>query len=136
MRSNDKAKNAEYDAKYRAKQDPVKRAAYAANYKKENKDRINAIQRAFYQRNLAAINAYKSARGCEECGYNENPVALQFHHRDPSQKSFTIGQKMNRMGADKLLAEAEKCRVMCANCHKIHHSVHNDVFKQHKTVTT
>ena len=124
---------AQYARAY-AKRDPAVRAAYAAQYKQENKERVNAITRAFYQRNLEAVNAYKSAKGCEECGYNKHPVALQFHHRDPSEKAFTIGQKMNRMCAEKLLAEASKCIVLCANCHKIHHSVNNEVFKQHKKV--
>ena len=31
------------------------------------------------------------ARGgkCEICGYNKNLSALEFHHKDPSEKEFT-----------------------------------------------
>ena len=29
---------------------------------------------------------------CEVCGYNKCDSALEFHHRDPSQKSFAISE--------------------------------------------
>lgn len=58
---------------------------------------------------------------CQKCGWNEHPAALQFHHRDPSQKSFTITTSV--MGSPKkypwevVLQEIEKCDLLCANCH-------------------
>jgi hypothetical protein len=36
-------------------------------------------------------DAVKLKRGCRECGYNDNPVALDFHHRPGIAKSFTLG---------------------------------------------
>lgn len=58
---------------------------------------------------------------CESCGWNGHPAALQFHHRDPSQKKFTITTSV--MGSprkypwDVIVAEIEKCDLLCANCH-------------------
>lgn len=58
---------------------------------------------------------------CIRCGYNKSLRALQFHHRDPSQKSFGIAQKGKTRAYEKLLAEAEKCDLICANCHAEEH---------------
>jgi predicted HNH restriction endonuclease len=58
---------------------------------------------------------------CTVCGYDKHPSALQFHHRDPTTKSFTIGNVANR--AWKIIeAELDKCDLICANCHAILHS--------------
>jgi hypothetical protein len=44
---------------------------------------------------------------------------MQFHHRDPSTKSFQVSSG-NRSWA-RTLAEAEKCEMICANCHAEEH---------------
>lgn len=53
-----------------------------------------------------------------DCG-EKDPVVLEFDHIDPAAKSFEIGN-MTRIGwgLERLLAEAEKCDVVCANCHR------------------
>ncbi len=68
------------------------------------------------------INEYKLQRGCVRCGYKEHPAALDFHHVAPETKSFTI---CTRLGSERgnLLAEMEKCEVLCANCHRIHTAI-------------
>jgi predicted Zn-ribbon and HTH transcriptional regulator len=53
---------------------------------------------------------------CRLCGYDRHPGALQFHHRSPAEKSFTIRNGMTR-AMDELRAEAAKCVLVCANCH-------------------
>lgn len=61
--------------------------------------------------------------GCQLCGYNKNEAVLSFHHRDPTTKSFGIDTR--RIGNNcwkVVLAEAEKCDLLCANCHlELHH---------------
>jgi hypothetical protein len=59
-------------------------------------------------------------KSCTNCGNNDNRV-LEWHHRDPSTKSFEVGTAFTKVGRAKLLAEMEKCIVLCANCHRIHH---------------
>ncbi len=62
----------------------------------------------------------KQEIGCEVCGYNDNPVALQFDHIDQSTKEFTIARAVSgSFGWQRIEAEIEKCRVLCANCHAV-----------------
>ncbi len=55
--------------------------------------------------------------GCALCGFKGHPSALQFHHVDPSTKSFHLSEGGMTRGIDKSRAEAEKCVLLCANCH-------------------
>jgi hypothetical protein len=54
---------------------------------------------------------------CEICGYDRCFAALQFHHRDPSEKSFALSLRGRIRSIDRLRAEAAKCVLLCANCH-------------------
>jgi hypothetical protein len=72
------------------------------------------------------IRAWKLAIGCELCGYDASPYALQFDHIDPSTKYRTKSGKLvhisdmakgNRYGLQTVMNEVQKCRVLCANCH-------------------
>lgn len=53
---------------------------------------------------------------CQRCGYDKCLDALHFHHRDPSQKKFRLGNSGNR-SFKKTVTEAKKCDLLCANCH-------------------
>lgn len=54
---------------------------------------------------------------CTICGYDRCLRALQFHHRDPSLKRLDICGRGVTYGMDTLRAEAQKCVLLCANCH-------------------
>lgn len=52
------------------------------------------------------------ARGgkCEKCGYNKNIAALQFHHINPEDKSFTLDARtIERKSDEKVIEEFNKC---------------------------
>jgi len=55
---------------------------------------------------------------CWACGYDRYLGALDFHHLDPATKSFGLaaGQGLARSKAV-LIAEAEKCALLCRVCH-------------------
>jgi ribosomal protein L37E len=53
---------------------------------------------------------------CADCGVQYNPWVMQFDHRDQSKKAFDMSLA-RKMGIKKLTIEAEKCDVICANCH-------------------
>lgn len=53
---------------------------------------------------------------CSICGYNRCIQALQFHHKNPSNKSFGIGNG-NIKSLSKIKEEAQKCILVCSNCH-------------------
>lgn len=58
---------------------------------------------------------------CSICGYDRCIDALEFHHKDPKQKDFKIGSG-NTMSWKDYKKEAEKCILVCSNCHKEIHS--------------
>lgn len=64
------------------------------------------------------LNAIKLERGCMDCGYRTHAVALHFDHRPGEEKLFSIGNATCRTWS-KVLAEIEKCDVVCANCHVV-----------------
>jgi hypothetical protein len=73
------------------------------------------------------LNNFKLSKGCLVCGYNKNPAVLQFAHKDPADKYRTrTGKVVNPTDLMKyssgysfkvILAEIDKCDVLCANCH-------------------
>jgi hypothetical protein len=57
---------------------------------------------------------------CADCGGQFKPYQMDFDHRDPSAKSFTImSGRVMLMPTAKVLAEVEKCDVVCVNCHRV-----------------
>jgi hypothetical protein len=66
---------------------------------------------------------------CEGCGYNKNPKALEFHHKDPSQKDFGIS-KVNRRSFENIKNELDKCILLCANCHR---EIHDEIWRKSST---
>lgn len=58
---------------------------------------------------------------CESCGYNATIGALEFHHRDPASKEFGLGAFAG--SRERLRAEAEKCDLLCPNCHRLRHAL-------------
>jgi len=62
-----------------------------------------------------------SRRGgrCEDCGYDRSVWALDFHHLDADTKLFALGGFLGSM--DRARREAEKCALVCANCHRTRH---------------
>jgi hypothetical protein len=62
------------------------------------------------------------ARGgrCEDCAYSRTISALEFHHRDASTKDFSLGGFLG--GIERARIEADKCFLLCANCHRIRHA--------------
>jgi len=68
---------------------------------------------------------------CEICGYDDHPKAIDFHHINPKEKLFGIGKFINgRQCNDEnkkiVLEEIEKCKCLCANCHRVEHFILNN----------
>lgn len=63
---------------------------------------------------------YKGGK-CISCDYKTYQGALEFHHLDPNEKDFNIGQvKCRSLNAIK--SELDKCILLCANCHREIHA--------------
>lgn len=55
------------------------------------------------------------------CGYNQCVGALEFHHKDPTQKDPKIRFGNSRVSFKKIEKELDKCIMLCANCHREEH---------------
>jgi|SRR5436305_4682794 len=69
------------------------------------------------RRKVKEILVAEAGGACALCGYCRHPAALQFHHVDPSTKSFGLGVRGITRSLEKLREEAAKCVLLCANCH-------------------
>ena len=87
--------------------------------REENK--ANVIKRR--KQNKLTLVEYKGGK-CERCGYCKCIDALEFHHIDPTTKE---AKNLGTTAAiAKQKAEADKCILVCANCHReIHHELRN-----------
>jgi DNA invertase Pin-like site-specific DNA recombinase len=96
----------------------------------KNKEKLNEYDRKknnsksvidWRRRTKIKLLEYKGGK-CERCGYNKCTDALEFHHLDPNEKDFTISGKS--WSFERLKKEAEKCILVCSNCHKeIHYNL-------------
>lgn len=62
----------------------------------------------------------KGEVGCLFCGEDES-CALDLHHVNPTEKDFPVGNMFGSFRWDRIVEEAAKCVVICANCHRKHH---------------
>ena len=80
------------------------------------------MRRRNYSREKQAwVTAYKAERGCADCG-EMDPVVLEFDHLDPTTKDPRLRERpratLTNLSRARMEAEAAKCDVVCANCHR------------------
>ena len=82
---------------------------------------INNVEYQRYRRARRQrwLNLYKTNKGCELCGYKAHGVALDFDHLGPSEKEFNPSSRSMNIKLKRLFNEIRKCRILCANCHRI-----------------
>lgn len=89
---------------------------YANNrekYKQSNNERRQVIRQLVWE--------IKTQSQCAECP-ESHPACLDFHHKDSSQKDFTIADAVHRMiSIENIKEEISKCLVLCSNCHRKQH---------------
>jgi hypothetical protein len=69
------------------------------------------------RRKLKKMAVELKGGSCERCGYNRCVAALHFHHRVPSQKSFSLAMGGLCRSWQSIQDELQKCELVCANCH-------------------
>ena len=94
----------------------------------ENKDRLKdpKVRKEMNARRNQSVSAarefvarYLIGKKCS-CGYGD-PRALEFDHLDPATKTKSISEMVSEGSAvETILKEIAKCRILCANCHRIH----------------
>lgn len=76
------------------------------------------MQRENYRQKRDAIRELKR-RPCQSCGNTYHPVAMHFHHRDPSTKIDNVSNMLRGYSMDVILREIDKCDLLCAICHSV-----------------
>lgn len=69
------------------------------------------------RRKVKAILVQEAGGACCLCGYAGNMRALHFHHVEPADKRFELNAKGVSLALATLRAEAQKCVLLCSNCH-------------------
>lgn len=84
----------------------------------KNSEKIMRVQK---RKKLFAVERFGGK--CVICGYNKNPSALCFHHKDDNKEqkpSYII----SRWAWERAKKELDKCILVCLNCHaEIHDGI-------------
>ena len=93
--------------------------AYNADYYGRTKERFSSVRAESRQRVLDErrdqLAAYLWEHPCVDCGETDI-IVLQFDHQ--RDKAFSVAEMvMHRYRWERILAEIEKCEVVCANDH-------------------
>tara|TARA_R110000796_G_C14211194_1_gene393290 strand:- start:32 stop:490 length:459 start_codon:yes stop_codon:yes gene_type:complete len=106
---------------------------YIEQYRKDNKEKIRATSKQWHANNKEGIATKRHTRNLEifkykggECAHCKlrEPDLLEvydYHHIDPSAKSYTVSKIMYGP-LDRLIAEVDKCLLLCSNCHRKEHA--------------
>ena len=93
------------------------RRAYRRQHRKDKPEIHKAQQTRRQQRVKDWL--YEMKTPCIVCGESE-PVCIDFHHKNPEEKEFTISKHQSR-SKEWLTKEISKCVCLCSNCHrKVH----------------
>jgi hypothetical protein len=72
---------------------------------------------ARWRRRAKETLVQEAGGSCAVCGYDRYIGALQFHHLDPATKRVAFAERGLTRALRILRQEAEKCVLLCANCH-------------------
>jgi hypothetical protein len=98
--------------------DPEKQRAANRRWYDENRQ-VYAERNDRRRRERVEMVRKLKNRPCADCGLSYPYFVMDFDHREGVEKLFNIGNGIRRMvGTKRLLAEIEKCDLVCANCHR------------------
>lgn len=92
---------------------------YQRAYRASNKEKI--LDRTRNKRRQRLELGIKLLGGkCVRCNGQFDPCQYDFHHLNPDDKDFTIGENV-LVSEEKFINEVKKCILLCANCHRLEH---------------
>lgn len=81
-----------------------------------------AAQKRLRHRRRKQLVELKGSK-CERCLGVFPPEVYDFHHRNPSLKTFSLNlSSLSSYKWDVIEAEVNKCHLLCANCHRQVHT--------------
>lgn len=93
---------------------------YKRTYADRREYMIRAVAKRRHKIKVMAVK-YKGGK-CALCGYNNCVDALHFHHINPETKEFGLGLGGLTRAWLRVKKEADKCILICANCHSEVHA--------------
>lgn len=101
---------------------------YFRSWYHNNKAVVTENNHSYRMRKLKKFfDAVRHRLFCVKCG-ERDLACLDFHHRNPDEKECCVVQRARNGTVEAALVEAEKCDVLCSNCHRKFH--HSEFFKQ------
>jgi hypothetical protein len=93
------------------------RRVYDAEYHRLNRTRRKKQKQLWHAGFLAWYRSLKEGRPCSDCDQIFEPEAMHWDHREGTQKQHNVADLGRRWNKARVLAEVEKCDLVCANCH-------------------
>ena len=100
--------------------------------KRKCKNRINNSARQKQVNRKQTLVDYKGGEcSASGCTYNKSLRALDFHHVNDAEKSYSISEGIqNNYDMEELKKEADKCILLCSNHHaELHYKDHQKFMK-------
>lgn len=92
-------------------------------YYLKHKDTIRKNSKIYLDKIKKYIEDYKKC-GCVMCG-EKDLACLDLHHL--TNKDFTISHQIRNKSINTIIAEVNKCVVLCSNCHRKLHKYNIDI---------
>lgn len=97
---------------------------YKIEWCHRHKEQRQSYKTVYGRERKARLIEFKGSR-CSICGVEydgENGAIFDFHHKRPKEKSFILStSNLTRYSWKKIILEAEKCELLCSNCHRLKH---------------
>lgn len=92
---------------------------YSKQHYLKNKNKYNQRDKATRDKYTEILTIKKNSP-CMDCGVEYPHYVMDFDHREPEKKHFSVSSA-RRMGKSLklMLEEIDKCDVVCANCHRV-----------------
>jgi predicted HNH restriction endonuclease len=117
LKNKDKA-NEQTRLRYESKKEEL--LEYQKEYRKNNRELVSTKNRN--KRKNRLLEAIDLLGGkCSKCQGVFDTCVYDFHHINPEEKEFTIGENM-LVSKERFLNEVSKCILLCANCHRMEHN--------------
>ena len=107
--------------------DPIKQKAAQHKSYLKHKTKVNLKAKIYKQDNQKKFKAMKLKdviRGCVNCGCTGDMSTLtdfDYHHIDPKTKVLAVSDMLGTYGRPRVIAEMQKCVLLCKPCHRMHH---------------
>lgn len=111
----------------------------SAEWKKKNQHRLREYRNRWYAKNRklqigrqissvrekrAQLRKWIAGQVCADCGlpFAKHPEIAEFHHLNPATRNYGVGDAL-KYGKRAFEEEKKKCVLICANCHRIRHTI-------------